>query len=282
MSDYFQTMGIPIVGGRGFEQSDAASAELVAVVNERMANTFWNDKNPIGQRFRRCLRCDDGDPWMTVIGVAGDVKHAGLDRDTRTEVTLFAEQASIRRAINLVPATMNLVLRSPLSSSGLSTAISTAVKEVDPRVPVVRLQDMDAVVAESIGRPRLVAELVGAFASLALLLAALGTYGVLSYMVAERRREIGLRMALGASRSTVVALVMTQGVQLTIIGLVVGLAGALGANRLIASLLFGVEPTDALTFAGVTATILLTAALACGLPAWRAARLDPSVVLRTE
>ena len=136
--------------------------------------------------------------------------------------------------------------------------------------------------AESIRRPTLLAQLLGAFAGLALLLAAVGTYGVLSYMATERRREIGIRIALGAARSSVVALVMKQGLQLTIIGVVVGLAGALGLNRLIASVLFGVQPTDPTTLAAVIVTITLVAAGACWLPAWRASRLDPSVVLRTD
>jgi len=149
-------------------------------------------------------------------------------------------------------------------------------------VPVVRLRRMDDVFAESIRTPRLLAQLLGAFAGLALLLAAIGTYGVLSYMVTERRREIGIRMALGADQGRVVGLVMRQGLLVTIVGLAVGIAGALGLNRLIASLLFGVQPTDLATFAAVVATIGLVAALACWLPAWRASRVDPTVVLRDE
>jgi ABC-type antimicrobial peptide transport system permease subunit len=141
---------------------------------------------------------------------------------------------------------------------------------------------MDSVFAESIRRPRLLAQLLGAFAGLALLLAAVGTYGVLSFMVTERRREIGIRMALGAARSSVIALVMKQGLQATIIGIIVGLAGAFGLTRLMASLLFGVQPTDAATIAAVTATISIVAGIACWLPAWRASRLDPNVVLRTD
>ena len=138
---------------------------------------------------------------------------------------------------------------------------------------------MDAVFDESIGRPRLLAQLLGAFAGLALLLAVLGTYGVLSFMVAERRREIGIRVAIGATRGSIVALVTKQGLVIVSIGLAAGLAGALGLNRLLGSLLFGVEPTDPSTLAAVTSTIAIVAALACGLPAWRASRLDPNVVL---
>jgi ABC-type antimicrobial peptide transport system permease subunit len=133
---------------------------------------------------------------------------------------------------------------------------------------------------ESIGRPRLLAQLLGAFAGLALLLAVLGTYGVLAFMVAERQREIGIRVAIGATRGSIVALVTRQGLVIVAIGLAVGLAGALGLTRLLASLLFGVGPTDPSTVAGVTATIAIVAALACGLPAWRASRLDPNIVLR--
>jgi ABC-type antimicrobial peptide transport system permease subunit len=149
-------------------------------------------------------------------------------------------------------------------------------------VPVVRLREMDAVFAESIRRPRLLAQLLGAFAALALALAAVGTYGVLAYMVTERRREIGIRMALGAARSNVIALVMRQGLQTALFGIGAGLAGALGVNRLMATLLFGVRPTDPATLLAVSITIALIAALACWLPAWRASRLDPNIVLRVD
>ena len=177
---------------------------------------------------------------------------------------------------------MNVVLRTTLPPAALSQTIERVVRAADRTVPIVRLQEMDGVFAESIRRPRLLAQLVGAFAGLALLLAAIGTYGVLSYMVAERRREIGIRLALGAERSSVLAQVMKQGLVLTAVGVLAGLAGAFGLNRLIASLLFGVQPTDATTLVAVIATITLVATVACWLPAWRASRLDPNVVLRDE
>jgi ABC-type antimicrobial peptide transport system permease subunit len=177
---------------------------------------------------------------------------------------------------------MNIVLRTTLPPATLRTSIDAAVREADPSVPVVRLQEMNAVFDESIRRPRLLAQLLGGFAALALLLAAIGTYGVLSYMVAERRREIGIRMALGAAQSSVLGQVMKQGIALTAVGIVIGLAGAFGLNRLIASLLFGVQPTDPPTIIGVVATITLVAAFACWLPAWRASRLDPNIVLRQD
>jgi ABC-type antimicrobial peptide transport system permease subunit len=160
--------------------------------------------------------------------------------------------------------------------------LERAVRDADPSVPIVRLRDMDAVFADSIRRPRLLAQLLGGFAVLALLLAAVGTYGVLSYTMTERRREIGIRIALGAARRSVIGLVMAQGLKATMLGVVIGVAGAVGVNRLMATLLFGVQPTDPITFAAVIATITLVAAIACWLPAWRASRLDPNVVLRTD
>jgi predicted permease len=282
MSNYFETMGIPIVEGRGFQPSDAASSGLVAVVNETLVKTFWKDLNPIGQRLRPSSGQKDP-PWFTVIGVAKDVKQGGIDKKTGTEMYFFVDQtAAAPPPFNQAPGTMNLVLRTTLPPATLRTSIEGAVREADPSVPVVRLRDMDAVFDESIRRPRLLAQLLGGFAGLALLLAAIGTYGVLSYMVAERRREIGIRMALGADQSSVLGQVMKQGLTLTTIGIVIGLAGAFGLNRLIASLLFGVQPTDTVTIVAVVATITLVATVACLLPAWRASRVDPNIVLRDD
>jgi predicted permease len=281
MTDYFETMGIPIVQGRSFQSSDAASTGMVAVVNETLINTFWKGMNPIGQRLRPC--CGDQIPWFTVVGVAKDVKQGGVDKKTGTEFYFFVDQtANVPPPLALAPGNMNVVLRTTLPPGALRTTLEAAVREADPSVPIVRLRDMNGVFDESIRRPRLLAQLLGGFAGLALLLAAIGTYGVLSYMVAERRREIGIRMALGADRGSVLGHVMKQGLVLTTVGVVVGLAGAFALNRLIASLLFGVQPTDPITLIGVVATISLVAAIACWLPAWRASRLDPNVVLRAE
>jgi putative ABC transport system permease protein len=281
MSNYFETMGIPIVEGRGFQQTDAVSQGMVGVVNETLVNTFWKGQNPIGQRLRPC--CGDQIPWFTVIGVAKDVKQGGVDQKTGTEFYFFVDQtANVPPPLASAPGTMNVVLRTTLPPAALAQTIESVVREADRAVPIVRLRDMNGVFAESIRRPRLLAQLLGAFAALALLLAAIGTYGVLSCSVNERRREIGIRMALGADRSDVLAQVMKQGLLLTTIGLVAGLAGAFALNRLIATLLFGVQPTDTITMAAVIATITLVAAVACWLPAWRASRLDPNAVLRDE
>jgi predicted permease len=279
MGDYFETMGVPIVAGRSFEPADAASQGKVVVVNETLANRIWKGRNPIGQRVRPNLSAAigfGGDSWHTVIGVARDVKQGGVEKETGTELYVSLDQLA------MAAPTMNVVLQTTLPPAGLSRTLERLVRDVDLAVPIVRLREMDAAFAESIRRPRLLAQLLGAFAGLALLLAAVGTYGVLSYMVTERRREIGIRMALGASRSSVIGLVMKQGLQTAVIGVVVGVAGAFAANRMMASLLFGVQPTDAATMAAVIATMSTVAAVACWLPGWRASRVDPNAVLRAD
>jgi predicted permease len=290
MSDYFQTMGIPIVAGRGFDAADTASEGRVVVINETLAHRLWKGRDPIGQRLRPSLNASLGtsvNPWHTVIGVARDVRQAGVDRDAGAELYLFVDQPGppidgTERWVTSAPKTMNVVLRTDLSVAALAATLERAVRAINPSVPIVGLREMDAVFDESIGRPRLLAQLLGTFAGLALLLAAIGTYGLLSYMVAERRREIGIRLAVGATRGRIVALVMTQGLAIASIGLAAGVAGALGLNRLLTSLLFGVEASDPATLAAVASTIAVVAALACGIPAWRAARLDPNVVLRAD
>jgi predicted permease len=278
MGGYFATMGIPIVAGRGFEPTDNASQRKVAIVNETLAKRIWKGQNPIGQRLRppgASFGASD-DVWHTVIGVARDVRQHGVERPAGTELYVSLDQHRVS------PPSMNVVMRTTLPPAALSGTIERVVREVDAAVPVVRFRDMDSVFAESIRRPRLLAQLLAAFAGLSLLLAAIGTYGVLSYMVTERRREIGIRVALGATRSHVLTQFLKQGLQVTALGVTIGLAGALALNRLIASLLFGVQPTDTLTIALVIAAIAAVAVIASWLPAWRASRVDPNIVLRGE
>ena len=275
MPDYFETMGIPIVRGRSFQPGDATSSGFVAIVNEKFAERFWKGRDPIGQRVKP--GSNDQLPWFTVVGVAKDVKQLGVDQETGTELYWSVPQVAV--AQGSVPLN-HVVLRTTLPAAALSQTVARVIHEMDPAVPVKRFRDMETVVAESIQRPRFLAQLLGLFAGLALVLAAVGTYGVLSSLVAERRHEISIRMALGADRSSVLVHVMREGLLLTAIGVVVGLAGAFGLSRLIASLLFGVTPTDGPTVAFVTATMIIVAAVACVLPAWRASRLDPNAVLR--
>ena len=281
LADYFETMGIPLVQGRGFQSADAASTGPVAVVNETLANTFWKGTDPIGKRLRPC--CNPQMPWFTVVGVAKDVKQGGVDRRAGTEFYFFVDQTSrLAPPFGNAPATLNVVLRTTQPVSAIAAGVERAMAAVDASVPVVRLREMEAVYDEAIRRPRLLAQLIGLFGVLALLLAAIGTYGVLSYMVSERRRDIGIRLALGAERSRVVAGVMGQGLVPAAVGLVIGVAAAAGFNRILASFLFDVQPTDPATFAVVVMAVATAAAAACGVPAWRASRLDPNAVLRDD
>jgi predicted permease len=268
-------MGIPIVDGRAFELADITRGPAV-IVNEALVARFFRGRNPIGGRLSPN---PERFGWFTIVGVAKDVKQGGVDQKTGTEIYFLAEQAA---AAGFPQRNMNVVVRSALPPASLRGVIEAAVRESDVSLPIIRYRGMEEVFAESVSRPRLLANLLGIFAALALLLAALGTYGILSYMVSERRREIGIRMALGAAQRTVVQMIMSQGVAIAAAGLVIGLAGALALNRVMASLLFGVEPTDPMTFLSVSATIVGVALVACFLPAWRAAQVDPMVVLRDE
>ena len=293
--DYYQTvtsgsfdaMRIPIVRGRAFEDADRTAAP-VAIVNEAFVRTFWKDLEPIGRRVKP--RFGDQTPWVTVVGVAKDVKQAGVDQATGTEVYFLLDQ--LPRIFPTIPATrlvdwwgdgsMHIMLRSALPAATLQPSIVAAVREADPSLPIIRLRNMDDVFRDSVRRPVMLMQLLAGFAGLALLLATIGTYGVLSYMVALRRREIGIRMALGAERALVLRSILGHGLKLTCVGLVAGLAGALVLTRLMETLLFGVHPSDPATLAGVAALITAVAAAASLVPAVRATRVDPMVALRDE
>jgi predicted permease len=286
---YFETMRIPIVRGRAFREGDRTGAP-VAIVNETFARTFWKDLDPIGRRVRP--RFGDTTPWVTVIGVAKDVKQRGVDRATGTELYFLIEH--LPQVFPAVPAlnsilrsttengAMNIVVRSSLPMVTLQPTVASIVREADPSLPVIGLRPMDDVISGSLRRPRMLMHLFGGFAGLTLLLAAVGTYGMLSYLVTLRRREIGIRMALGAARETVLGDVMAHGLTLALSGLVAGLAAALMLTRLMKTLLFEVSPNDPATLAGVAALITVVAAAASLVPAVRATRVDPIVALRDE
>ncbi len=274
---YTETMGIPIVEGRSFQVSDEGG-DLVALVNETMASTFWPGTSPLGRRLKPGF--GDELPWLTVVGVVKDVKQGGVDRETGTELYFHTEQ--VGRALRFADRNMNVILRTDMPVSALASSVQRVVAAKDASLPIIDLRAMDEVFSQAIGRPRLLAQLLLGFAILALLMAAIGTYGVLAYVVAERRREIGIRMALGAAHARVLSMVLRHGLGLTLVGLVVGLAGALAVNRLAATLFFGVEPADPATYAAVAVFICLVGLVACYAPARRATRVDPIVVLRQE
>jgi predicted permease len=274
---YVETMGIPVVEGRSFQPTDAGGAKVV-MINQTMARTFWPGRTAIGHRVRPC--CGNTIPWFTVIGVLKDVKQGGVDKKTGTELYFAFEQlGDVRGATQ---NTMNLIMRTPLMADSLAGSIRQIVSEMDPSLPVVRLRGMEDVFAESLGRPRLLADLLGIFAALALLLAAIGSYGVLSYMVTERRREIGIRIALGADRASVLRMVLLQGVRLTVAGATIGLAVAFAVSRILSTLLFGVRPSDPATMVAVVGLVAGVGLLACYVPARAATRVDPMVVLRED
>jgi predicted permease len=275
--DYLKTMGIPVLDGRDFALSDTTGAPAV-LVNETLAKTFYKNQSPIGKRVKPSFR--DTIPWFTIVGVVRDVKQGGVNAKTGTELYLLNAQGPA--ALQSSPRNMNIVIRTTLAPDALAPQIRRIVQAMDPTLPIVKLRSMDDVFADSLSRPRFLAQLLGVFAALALLLAAIGTYGILSYSVTERRREIGIHMALGANRTRVLGMILAQGMRLTVVGLFVGLVAALALTRLLQAQLFNVQPSDPSTIAAVAAFIALVALAACYVPASRATRVDPMVVLRDE
>jgi predicted permease len=276
-SDYFKTMRIRVKQGRGFNSSDPGGPP-VAVVNEALAKRFYPDQNPVGRRIRPGFGPNSTVPWFTIVGVSENVKQGGLEAEPGTELYFNYEQGP--RLVQFAPGTMNIVMRSSRSVDQLAAQIRRAVSATDPSLPIVQMRTMEAVFGDSVTRQRFLSLLLGIFASVALLLAAIGTYGILSYMVTERQREIGIRMALGAGSGQVVRLVLGQGLGMAIIGIGLGVAGALGLSRLTTSLLFGVSPADPVTFGAVAAVIGLVAIMACVVPTRRATRVDPLAAIR--
>jgi predicted permease len=274
---YLTTMGIPLIDGRDFAQSDIGGPGVV-LVNEALARTYFPGQNAIGRRLRPGF--NDQIPWFTIVGVVRDVKQGGVDQKTGTEIYFLADQApSLKR---FPPRNMNVVVRSEMPLDAIAPNLRRVVSSLDGSLPMVRLRTMDEVFSETLSRPRFLAQLLGIFAGLALALAAIGTYGILSYTVSERRKEIGIHMAMGASRGQVLGMILGQGMRLAAVGLVVGVAASFLLTRLLRTQLFNVRPSDPATVAGVVMFIAAVALLACYIPASRATRVDPMVVLRNE
>jgi putative ABC transport system permease protein len=268
---YFETMRIPLRRGRVLEQRDRADAPLVAVISEAMAKRRLPGLDPIGKR----VKIGDG-PLYTVVGVVGDVKQVSLALNESDAVYTTASQW--RFADNA----MSLVVRARGDVTSLAPAIREAIWSVDKDQPIVRVATMSALLAGSAASRRFALTLFEAFALAALVLAAAGIYGVLAGSVVERSREIGVRAALGASRSDIVSLVLRQGLRLTGLGVALGLVAALVATQALVTLLFGVSRLDPVTYVGVVGLLAVTAVIACALPAWRAARVDPVTTLRSD
>ena len=276
MPSYFSTMHIPMVAGRAFGPQDGPSSPPVAIINQTAAKLFYSGKSPIGRRIR-----PSGDTvWMTIVGVAKDVKQGGVDSKTGTELYLDYDQSP--HAVQYAPANLNIVMRSERDAAALAPGIRRTLSSLDASLPISQLRSMDEVFETAVARPNVIAELLGVFATVALVLAAVGTYGVLAYSITERSREIGIRIALGASARDVLRMVLRQGLVLAVIGLALGLVGAGMLGRLTGTLLFGVAPTDKLTYALVAVFMLAIAAAASLVPARRATRVDPLEALRSE
>jgi putative ABC transport system permease protein len=270
---YFATMGMRVTRGRGLDDRDRADAPPVAVVSQSLARRFWPNGDALGKR----VGFPYASPWITIVGIVPDTKQDSLRDTSSASMYLPWAQASRRYTGDLW-----LVARSAGDPATTGTAIRRVVQEIDRSVPVSDVRTMDAVLSNSMTKSRFTTVLVAAFALLALALGAVGIYGVMSCLVGERRREMGIRIALGASRSSVMRLVLRRAVWLAAIGAALGIAGALVATRSLRQWLYGVSPTDPATFLIVPILFLGVAALASSAPALRATRADPASTLRED
>ncbi len=274
-----EALGERLIRGRWFTDADTSGAEDVGLINEAMAEKYWSGRDALGGRFR--LGANTTRPWVTVVGIVGNVKHNGLTEEIKPK--FYRPIGQWHQSTGGPSLNTTLVIKTASSDPyQLVEPVRQEVRRLDANLPISAVQSMDDVVGRALATPRITSWLLGVFAALALALAAVGIYGVLSYVVSERQREIGIRMAVGADRSQVLALVMWGGVKLSVVGLVFGLAGALATTRLMASLLYGVTPFDPATFAAAALSLLAVSAGACLLPARRATRVSPARALRAD
>jgi predicted permease len=265
----FKTMGIPLQRGRDFNQSDTPESEPVTLISAATAKRHFGTDDPVGKR----VSIDQGKTWLTVVGVVGDVKYFGLDQPTMDEVYLPNTQS---------PGLGTMVIRTPLDEASMGEQVTKAIHAIDPEQPVTDIKTLMQIRDDSLTNTKVTSLLLSSFAGLALLLAATGLFGVISFLVGQRTREIGIRIALGARSDLVLMMILKQGLRMVLIGLALGVAGALAATGAVKSLLFGVSTTDWITFGAVSVMLLSTAVLASYVPARRAARVDPMVALRVD
>jgi predicted permease len=275
-SDYFRTLKIATLRGRVFGAQDLGSSQPIAVINETAQRTIWRDENPVGQQ----VRFSRDEPWITVVGVVRDVRSMGLEQDAPPELYLLHEQ--VARIAGSTERTMYVVARTKGDPSALAGAARAAVREMDPLLAITGIRPMTEMIDLSVARPRFTMLLLGIFGIVALVLAAVGIYGIMSHAVKRRTREIGIRMALGARPADVLRLVVGQGMALAGAGLAIGVVAALAATRAMAGLLYGVSATDPLTFVSIVALLGLVALVASWIPARRAVITDPTLALRSE
>jgi putative ABC transport system permease protein len=273
-ADHFRTLGIPLRSGRLLAPSDVDGAARVAVVNEEMVRRFFDGRDPIGRRVTFGDPADTATTWWTVVGVVGDVAQEGVTAKPYAQLYRSIAQAPTRG--------VTVAIRTSGDPMALAVQARQALRGVDPELPLSNLRTMDDRVSENLAQPRVSVLLLSVFAGVALALAAVGIYGVIAYAVAQRTREIGIRLALGASTGDVQKLVVRQGMTPVLIGVVVGVAGALLLTRVMASLLFGVSASDPLTFGSVALFLTAIALLASYLPARRATRVQPVIALRQD
>jgi putative ABC transport system permease protein len=269
-SGYFETVGTPLIQGRVFNERDTASSPPVAIVNQTVAEHYWPGNNPLGKHIANSRDMIQRE----VVGVVSDVKFNALNIVNSEEMYLPLEQAPW-------PAT-TLIVHSQGDPQALASGVRAKITEIDSNLPVTSIASWNSIVAASVAQPRVLSQFVGVFAGFALLLAAIGIYGVMAYSVAARRQEMGIRMSLGAAPRDIVKLVVRQGMRLALLGVAIGIAASLALTRLISRLLFGVSAIDPMAFSLATVVLVTTALAACYLPARRATRVDPIVVLRFE
>jgi len=277
--DYFHTMRIPVRQGRAFDQHDDLRAPGAMIVNETLAQQVWPDGNAVGQRVLLGGGAIDS-IWRTVVGVVGNVRHRGLDADARPE--MYIPEAQWPAGTGTAQRSLYLAIRTSGDPARLVGPLRATLGSLDPDAPLAEVQTMTDALGSWAAERRLTMLVITLFAILALTLGAVGVYGVMAHLVAQRTREIGIRVALGALPGEILRLVAVQGTTMAALGIVVGTAGSLAATRLLSGMLFHVRPTDPLTFAGTAAILALVAAAATLVPALRATRVDPIEALRSE